>query len=651
MQVSLIKRSISLLPRPMKRATVVVIDALLCTFSVWISFGVTLNQWGLLGGVQWLSLIIALSISLPLFLFYGLYKEIFRYIGSLAFSSLINAFVVFSILYFVIFFIVGVDGIPRAIGIIEPVLLFLGVGSSRYFIRNLLSEDGHSRKIFNKNKRNALIYGAGSAGRSLALTLASSNSEIFVKGFVDDNLTLHGHTINGLPIYNASNIQSLIHYHEISDILLAIPSVSRHRRAQIISSLSELMVRVRTLPNMANIASGQVQPSGLCDLDVNDLLGRDVVSPNTALLEKNIRSKVVLITGAGGSIGSELCRQVIKFSPKSLILIDISEYSLYLINEELERLIGNDTSLKVDTREEDSSSVNSDSTIELFPYLGSVRDYDLVLKIFAKHKPDTVFHAAAYKHVPLVESNPSEGILNNVMGTLNCAKASLETGVSNFTLISTDKAVRPTNIMGASKRVAELVLQSIANNQENDGFQTCFSMVRFGNVLGSSGSVTPLFSSQIRSGGPITLTHPDVTRYFMTIPEAAQLVIQSSALAAGGDVFVLHMGDPVRIYDLAVKMIYLSGLIVRDEKCPAGDIEIKITGLRKGEKLYEELLIGNNPQPTRHPKIMKADEEFIIWPVLWEEISTLRNFLEKDDFDAANAVLKKIVSGYQPSRN
>nr|WP_255534241.1 nucleoside-diphosphate sugar epimerase/dehydratase [Polynucleobacter sp. AP-Feld-500C-C5] len=385
---------------------------------------------------------------------------------------------------------------------------------------------------------------------------------------------------------------------------------------------------------------------------MNDLLGRKIVPPNIELLEKNIRNQCILVTGAGGSIGSELCRQIMKFSPQSLILIDISEYSLYLIYEELKKLVdvlkNQDTNIFLG---ENCLTTPSPDTCTIVPYLGSVRDAGLMSKIISTHKPDSVFHAAAYKHVPLVERNIVEGIRNNVLGTLVCARASIEAGVSHFTLVSTDKAVRPTNVMGASKRIAELVLQSFAQSSSNEGHQTNFSMVRFGNVLGSSGSVAPLFSEQIQAGGPITLTHPEVTRYFMTIPEASQLVIQASAMATGGDVFVLNMGEPVRIYDLAVRMIFLSGLMVKDEANPRGDIEIKITGMRPGEKLYEELLIGDNPQPTTHPKIMKAHEEFISWDDLEKELEKLDFAMQKDDHGLIHEVLKRLVPGYLPEIN
>jgi len=383
---------------------------------------------------------------------------------------------------------------------------------------------------------------------------------------------------------------------------------------------------------------------------MNDLLGRPVVPPDVGLLEKNILGQAVLVTGAGGSIGSELCRQIIKFSPKSLILIDSSEHSLYLIYEELKRALIELEEGRLAGPGDDQTSLSSlGLPVKLIPCLASVRDRDLLLNIFKSHQPATVFHTAAYKHVPLVEQNSVEGIRNNVFGTLTCAQVSVECGVANFILVSTDKAVRPTNVMGASKRIAELVLQAMADLASRSDHSTKYSMVRFGNVLGSSGSVAPLFSAQIAAGGPITLTHPAVTRYFMTIPEAAQLVIQASTMAEGGDVFVLDMGQPVRVYDLAVKMIYLSGLLVRDEANPNGDIEIKVTGLRSGEKLYEELLIGDNPQSTAHPKILKAHEEFLPWSDLQQDLGQLNSALDTSDTQIIRDMLKKLVPDYEPN--
>jgi FlaA1/EpsC-like NDP-sugar epimerase len=650
MPQNITKKLLLNLPRLIKRAVVIFFDALVCGFSVWLAFGLRLDEWGYFKLSQWWVLTAAIGFSFPLFITFGLYRAIFRYIGSAALASMARVFIIYTCLFFLVFTVIGVEGVPRSIGIIQPILLFIAIGTSRYFIRVWLGDINNFQKSFHQESPLALIYGAGSAGRQLVAAL-SLNKEMIVKGFIDDDKYLQGNTINGVPVYGNTDINNLLIRLEITDVLLAIPSVNQIRRNEIIASLNGCGVRVRTLPGLLDMASGRVRISDLHDLDMNDLLGRKVVPPDVALLEKNIRNKVVLVTGAGGSIGSELCRQIIKFSPKSLVLVDSSEHALYQIYEELKKAVvlqenGNGG-------EEASGDSQSDSAktlpIKLIPCLASVRDADLMLKIFVDHQPATVFHAAAYKHVPLVEQNPAEGIGNNVLGTLACAQAALETGVSHFTLISTDKAVRPTNVMGASKRVAELVLQAIAEGAVIGGHATQFSMVRFGNVLGSSGSVAPLFSAQIKAGGPITLTHPEVTRYFMTIPEAAQLVIQSSAMATGGDVFVLDMGQPVRIYDLAVKMVYLSGLMVKDELHPHGDIEIQITGLRPGEKLYEELLIGDNPQPTAHPKIMKAREEFLSWGELQQELEKLNLALESSDATLIRETLKKLVPGYQPN--
>jgi FlaA1/EpsC-like NDP-sugar epimerase len=626
-------------------------DSIICGITVWLAFGLRLDEWGYFQTKQWVVFFASVGISFPLFISFGLYRAIFRYIGSAALSSMALVFLVYTLLFFFIFTLYGVDDVPRSIGIIQPLLLFVGVGASRYFVRYWLGGINSGQKLIARAQSNVLIYGAGSAGRQLASGL-STNKEMLVKGFIDDDPRLQGSTINNIHVNASTDLKDLVYRLDITDVLLAIPSTNQERRSQIIASLNGCGVRVRTLPGLNDIASGRVRISDLHDLDMNDLLGRAVVPPQLPLLEKNILNQVVLVTGAGGSIGSELCRQIIKFSPKSLILIDSSEHSLYLIYEELKKtIIGLEDDALMEAGDNLSFLSNLELPINLVPCLASVRDGDLLLNIFKIHKPDTVFHAAAYKHVPLVEQNPAEGIRNNVFGTFTCAQVSLECNVSHFILVSTDKAVRPTNVMGASKRISEMVLQAMADIAIKGNYSTNFSMVRFGNVLGSSGSVAPLFSSQISAGGPITLTHPDVTRYFMTIPEAAQLVIQAGAMAKGGDVFILDMGEPVRIYDLAVRMVYLSGLLVKDDEHPHGDIEITITGLRPGEKLYEELLIGDNPRQTAHPKIMKAHEEFLSWPELQQELEELNLVLDSFDIELIRNMLKKLVPGYQPNNN
>jgi FlaA1/EpsC-like NDP-sugar epimerase len=413
---------------------------------------------------------------------------------------------------------------------------------------------------------------------------------------------------------------------QINDVLLAMPSLSRARRNEVLSQIGAAQVSVRTLPSVTDLAQGKVSVADLRELDVDDLLGREPVLPNHLLLGKKVVGKVVLVTGAGGSIGGELCRQILAVGPSKLLLIEQSEFALYAIHQLLQEM---------DTRGE----------TELVPLLASVQDSERIGDILSTWHPDTIYHAAAYKHVPLVEHNPAEGIKNNVFGTLRTARAAAAHGVADFVLISTDKAVRPTNIMGASKRLAEMVLQAFAETE----VKTIFSMVRFGNVLGSSGSVVPRFREQIKAGGPVTLTHPEVTRYFMTIPEAAQLVIQAGAMAQGGDVFVLDMGKPVKVIDLARRMIELSGLSVRDEMRPDGDIDIEVSGLRPGEKLFEELLIGDDPKPTSHPRIMKAQDDFVSWPQLENELAALEMALTGHDVPQIRDLMGKLVSGYNPT--
>ncbi len=615
------------MPRPAKRVVVLSVDAALCVLTVWLSYYLRLGEWVKLSGDSYWQPMWAVGVSLllalPIFVVNGFYRAIFRYTGLSALQTILKATAVYGLLFATVFTAYGMDGVPRTVGLIQPMLLLLTVGASRMLARFWLG-GLYRHQLRMVALPRVLIYGAGNAGRQLAAAMTNSH-EMRVVGFLDDDDRLHGHVLNGLSIYSPADLPGLVTSLQVSTVLLAIPSVSRHRRNEMIAQMLRAHVQVRTLPAVSELAQGMVSTSDLRELDIDDLLGREPVAPNHILLGRNITDKVVLVTGAGGSIGSELCRQILSVNPSTLVLIEQSEFALYEIQQELQEKI------------EDNATL-------LVPVLASVRDSQRLNEIFADWKPDTVYHAAAYKHVPLVEHNPIEGIRNNTLGTLTAAQAAAEHGVSDFVLISTDKAVRPTNIMGASKRLAEMALQALAATAP----KTRFSMVRFGNVLGSSGSVVPKFRRQIRDGGPITLTHPDITRYFMTIPEAAQLVIQAGAMAKGGDVFVLDMGDPVKIMDLATRMIELSGLCVRDENNPEGDIEIEITGLRPGEKLFEELLIGNNPRPTSHPRIMKAHEEFLAWPVLLEKLQQLESLLEQRNVEGTKDLLTELVSGYAP---
>jgi FlaA1/EpsC-like NDP-sugar epimerase len=503
------------------------------------------------------------------------------------------------------------------------------VALSRAFVRYWLG--GVYQGILNRESLpRVLIYGAGSAGRQLAAALKTS-AQLVVVGLLDDDDRLHGQVLNGLKIYNPSTMVALVAKLRVTQVFLAMPSTSRARRNQILELVRAAHVQVRTLPGVMDLAQGRVQVSDLKELDIEDLLGRDPVPPSRDMLAKNITGKVVMVTGAGGSIGSELCRQIVKLSPSALLLVELTEFALYTIEQELQ-----------------GQMATTGEQVTLFPLLANVRDASRMDEILRIWRPHTVYHAAAYKHVPLVEHNPAEGVKNNVLGTLTAAQLAAKHGVHDFVLISTDKAVRPTNVMGTSKRLAEMVLQAQAAAMQQAGAKTCFSMVRFGNVLGSSGSVVPLFRKQIKNGGPITLTDERITRYFMTIPEAAQLVIQAGAMASGGDVFVLDMGEPVKIIDLAKRMVELSGLGLKDEANPNGDIEIQVTGLRPGEKLYEELLIGDNPLPTSHARIMKAHEDFLPWTELQSKLAALGLALDTNDVPLIRTLLKGLVPGYQP---
>ena len=511
---------------------------------------------------------------------------------------------------------------PRTIGIIQPILLLIFVCGSRVVARFWLSQY-HQRNVKNSKYQRILIYGAGEAGQQLARAI-SGNIEMKILGFLDDDNRLHGQVLDGKTIYNPNNLQQLSEKLKVNDVLFAMPSVKRERRNEILKQLQEAQLSVRTLPSVSDLAQGKFTVSDLRELDIDDLLGREIVSPQKKFLEKNIKDKVVMVTGAGGSIGSELCRQVSRLQPNTLLLIEQNEFALYIIHEELEQ---------------------SFDDIKIIPLLASVQDKNRMNEILSTWRPHILYHAAAYKHVPLVEHNLSEGIKNNVFGTLVTAQAAIANEIQNFVLISTDKAVRPTNLMGASKRLSEMILQSLAAKSS----VTRLSMVRFGNVLGSSGSVVPKFRQQIKDGGPITITHPDITRFFMTIPEASQLVIQAGVMARGGDVFVLDMGKPVKIMELAERMIELSGLSVKNEQNPHGDIEIEITKLRPGEKLFEELLIGNKPVLTSHPQIMKAHEKFPDWNILEKEIKTLTFALQSNDVRILRELMERLVVEYDPN--
>ena len=616
--------------RSTKRMVVVALDVVLAMLSTWAAFSLRLDTLHWPVDAQWWVYGLTPLMFVPVFIRFGLYRAIFRYTGQAALMATAKATAVYGLLLLTLLMAMQWSGqwigVPRSLGILQPLIFFLMVGASRAFARFWLA--GLS-PLDHRDQSRFLIYGAGTAGAQTASAMGIGAQSVLI-GFVDDDPTKVGRSVNGVPVFAPSRVAGLVVEQGVTDLLLALPSTSRARRKEIIESLRSVPVHIRTLPDWADLASGRVTVQDFKELEIEDLLGRDPVPPNTDLLARNLSGKVVLVTGAGGSIGSELCRQIAAERPRQLLLFDHSEFNLYTIHQELE-----------------ASCASLGLDVELVPLLGSVAHVQRLQEVCQTYRPHTVYHAAAYKHVPIVEANPAVGIDNNVFGTLNMAQAAIASGVASFVLVSTDKAVRPTNIMGASKRMAELVLQAMAAQASAQGNTTCFSMVRFGNVLGSSGSVVPLFRRQLAAGGPLTVTHADVTRYFMTIPEAAQLVLQAGAMACGGEVFVLDMGEPVRIVDLARRMVELSGMTVRDEATPHGDISIAITGLRPGEKLYEELLIGDNPTATAHPRIMKAHEHYLEWPALDLQLQALRQGVQADDLSGIKAVLRTCVQGYE----
>ena len=623
-------------PRAAKRLFVVAMDTGMGLLAMWLAFTLRLETLHRPEGMQWVVYALGPLLALPLFVNLGLYRAIFRYTGIQALITTGKAVALYGVLLLSILLAAQWEGVPRSVGILQPLVFLLLVGSSRAL--GWLWLAGRTTKA----SQRLLIYGAGSAGAQTAAGLVGMH-QYQLQGFIDDDAAKIGRSINGVRVYPSHDLPEVVQHLGVTDVLLAIPSSTRQRRRQIIENLRDLPVRIRTLPGLSDLASGRVTVADFQDLDIEDLVGREPVAPLPGLLGQTLAGQVVMVTGAGGSIGSELCRQIVCEGAARLLLVDHSEFALYRIHHELQNLY-----------EQGAHGC----TLE--PLLANVGDTHRMSDICRTHRPGAVYHAAAYKHVPMVEANAGEGILNNVFGTLNMVRMALAYGARHFVLVSTDKAVRPTNVMGASKRVAELILQAIAASEHSPfGNQstapatpwhcpTRFSMVRFGNVLGSSGSVIPLFRRQIAAGGPITVTHPDVTRYFMTIPEAAQLVLQAGSLAEGGDVFLLDMGEPVRIAALAKRMVTLSGLTVRDAEHPQGDIAIEFTGLRPGEKLYEELLIGDHPLPTAHPRILRAREEHAPWEGMQTTLEALRSAALADDTPTIKALLRALVPGYQP---
>ncbi len=615
---------LSRLPRHVKRLIMLIADAIILPIALYSAYVLRTGEWlpSELVASWWL-LLLAPGIGIPIFARFGLYRAVVRFMGAQAVFVVFKGVTLATIILAVPGIFIATPKMPWSTLAIFWLSSTLYIGASRFLVRSYFQRQRHRHPA-----THIIIYGAGDAGAHLSIALSNSKQRFVPVAFVDDNDALQGSEINGLPVHGPEELPKLIKQMHVTSVLLAMPSVRRRIRHRILTRLEALPVHVRTMPDVTDLALGRARVDDIREVDVGDLLGRDAVPPDPALLDACVRNKTVMVTGAGGSIGSELCRQIIELKPNRLVLLEISELALYEIDRELQRVHG-----------------RLDHNVEVVPLLGSVHHRRRINDAMRSFGVQTVYHAAAYKHVPIVEQNVIEGVYNNIFGTLRCAQAAADNNVESFVLVSTDKAVSPTNVMGATKRFAEMILQ--ATNER--AAKTKFCMVRFGNVLASSGSVVPVFREQIRSGGPVTVTHPDIIRYFMTIPEAAQLVIQAGSMANGGDVFLLDMGKPVKIEDLARRMIHLMGLEVRDENHPDGEIEIMYTGLRPAEKLYEELLIGVNASGTRHPRIMRAEEDSLPWGDLEYLLKQLLVAAKEFNVDRVRKILMGCVSGYVPT--
>lgn len=608
------------IPRIYKRVVSVLADTVLISLAFWGGYWVRLDaRIPIQSYSHWQLLALLLPVTIIIFIRLGLYRAVLRYVGFKVLWTVSLGIFISTMALVMLAFFMEVQ-LPRTVSVIYFSFAILLVGGIRLFFRALVNRGQHQRTA-------VLIYGAGASGRQLQVAL-NQGKEFFPVAFIDDDPALRKMMIQGINVYSPDLVDQLISQFDIKKVLLAMPSASRAVRQNVIQRLEHFPCEVLSIPGMVDLVAGHAHIDELKEVSIEDLLGRDAVDPIPELINANIAGKRVMVTGAGGSIGSELCRQIIWCKPVQLVLFELSEYGLYAIDKELNELCRTEG-----------------LQVEIVPLLGSVQRQHRLQAVMSSFNIQTVYHTAAYKHVPMVEYNVVEGVRNNVFGTLYCAQAAIRAQVETFVLISTDKAVRPTNTMGTTKRLAELVLQALSDVQN----KTRFCMVRFGNVLGSSGSVVPLFRKQIKDGGPLTVTHPDITRYFMTIPEASQLVIQSGAMGSGGDVFVLDMGKPVKILDLAHRMVRLSGLMLKSENNLDGDIEIKITGLRPGEKLYEELLIGEQVEGTAHPRIMKASEQMVPWPELRAFLVKLDDACHHFDHEQIRSLLLSVPAGFSPT--
>lgn len=613
------------IPRPYKRVISVCIDLVFIQIAFWGAFWTRLGEFDQTHNIAYWYLVSFLSvITITCFIRIGFYRAILRYLSVHAIFTLAIGSLVSSVVFVLATYFFGI-WVPRTVAVIYLAYLFLLTGGARLSIRVFFAQ------LEMKRKPNVIVYGAGVAGRQL-VNLLRQGDELNPVVYIDDNYKLQRSVLQGLTVYKREQLSRLVAKFDVKQVLLAMPSATRSQRKAIVTALVDLPVEVLSIPNLDAIVHDNVSLDQLHDVPIEDLLGRESVLPNEHLMEANIKHKVVMVTGAGGSIGSELCRQIVLHQPQTLLLFELSEFALYTIEKELSEYIA-----------------KRGLDVELIPLLGSVQRINRLETIMTAFKVDTIYHAAAYKHVPMVEYNVVEGVRNNVFGTFYTAQAAINSGVSSFVLISTDKAVRPTNVMGTTKRMAELGLQALAEQEALKVGGTRFCMVRFGNVLGSSGSVIPLFKRQIKEGGPITITHPDIIRYFMTIPEAAQLVIQAGAMGKGGDVFVLDMGKPVKIVNLAENLVKLSGLEVKSEQNPYGDIEFKYTGLRPGEKLYEELLIGDNVNETEHSRIMTANERFLPLVEYQQILDQLDSACHDFEHEKIRQILMEAPTDFNPS--
>ncbi|MGH6859427.1 MAG: polysaccharide biosynthesis protein [Phyllobacterium sp.] len=610
------RQSISLMPRRYKQMLLVIFDMVILTFAVWLSYLLRFSLFFIPNGEQALLMVSAPLVALPVFIRFGLYRAVIRYLPDKAIWTMIQAVTISVILWVCLAFLTqmtGAAGVPRAIPFLYWVLSIALICGSRFAAKWLLWSPLHERLM----RRQCVIFGAGNAGRQLANALRSQN-EVFVAGFIDDDESLHGMDILGIRVYPTSKIEYLVENYGVSEMIVTTSVLSGLDRRRLIGKLKSLDVKVRILPAISDLTAGKYIVSNLRDIDIDDLLGRSPVPADPALLDKTVESRVILVTGAGGSIGSELCRTIVKLAPTKLLIFDVNEHSIYQLQREL----------------------NAASDCHVVPLLGSISDAPLIRAILTEHQVENVYHCAAYKHVPLVEENVVEGARNNVLGTDTLAALSLEAGVRNFVLISSDKAVRPSNVMGATKRWAELIVRYYGNEARAGNRGQIFTSVRFGNVIGSSGSVVPLFREQIASGGPLTVTHDEMTRYFMSVREAAELIIQAGALSEGGDILLLEMGEAVRIRDLAENMILLAGLSVKDASHPEGDIGIVTIGIRDGEKLHEELFYDpSGVSPTRHSKILQARRRINSLDHLPGAIAELSSRIGRQDADAVRELL------------